>query len=107
LSGEIDEGDTLARFFGLMTKFNKGKDFKVELKKKIEAYFAYRWQYDKLQALDGEDEQALLDQVPEHVKDFLFSQFVFTEFIHTFASFFQIEKGKTMVRHDDHNEKNG
>ena len=64
LNGEIDEGDQLAKFFGLMKRFNKNKDINENLKTRIEQYFVFRWQEDKLQAIDDEGEQGLLDQLP-------------------------------------------
>lgn len=48
MNGDIDDGNNLSKFFGLMKRYNKGKDINVELKKKIEVYFDFRWQEDKL-----------------------------------------------------------
>jgi hypothetical protein len=48
MNSDIDDGDNLSKFFGLIKKYNKGKDIKPELKKKIEAYFEFRWKQDKL-----------------------------------------------------------
>ena len=48
MNSDIDDGDNLSKFFGMMKRFNKGKDLNSELKKKIEDYFAFRWQNDKL-----------------------------------------------------------
>lgn len=53
---DIDDGDNLSRFFGLMKKYNRNKDMKETLKKSIEEYFTFRWQKDRLQALDDEEE---------------------------------------------------
>jgi hypothetical protein len=39
MNGDIDDGDNLSKFFGLMKKYNKGKEFKQEIKKKVEEYF--------------------------------------------------------------------
>ena len=56
MNGDIDDGDNLSKFFGMMKKYNKGKDINDELKKKIELYFSFRWQEDKLQAIDDHEE---------------------------------------------------
>lgn len=48
MNGDIDDGDNLSKFFGLMKKFNKGKDINQDLKERIEAYFSFRWINDKL-----------------------------------------------------------
>ena len=43
VNSELEYGDELARFFGLMKHFNGGVDIEVGLKVKIEDYFDYRW----------------------------------------------------------------
>jgi hypothetical protein len=61
MNGDIDDGDNLSKFFGLMKKFNKGKDIQSGLKERIEAYFSFRWNEDKLQAIDDDEEKEMLD----------------------------------------------
>ena len=48
MNSDIDDGDNLSKFFGLMKKFNKGKEINEDLKKRLEAYFSFRWMEDKL-----------------------------------------------------------
>ena len=48
LNGEIDDGDNLAKFFGLMKRYNKNKHINKDLKERIEKYFEFRWKTDKL-----------------------------------------------------------
>ena len=43
LEADLDEGDELQRFFGLMTYLNEGVPINIELKNNIEAYFDYKW----------------------------------------------------------------
>ena len=64
LNGEIDDGDNLAMFFGMMKKYNKNVPIKQDLKERVEKYFEFRWAEDKLQAIDDEGEKGLLDQLP-------------------------------------------
>ena len=61
MNGDINDDENLSKFFGLMKKFNKGKDINPELKQRIETYFSFRWANDKLQAIDDDEEKALLD----------------------------------------------
>ena len=44
---DLDEGDKLSKFFGLLTKFNAGKPINIELSSRIEQYFEYKWTKDK------------------------------------------------------------
>jgi hypothetical protein len=67
MNDDLDDGDNLAKFFGMMARFNNGKKIDIRVKKKIEAFFEYKWKYDKNQAIDDEDEKAILHQIPYEV----------------------------------------
>jgi hypothetical protein len=43
----LDDGDSLSKFFGVCEKFNYSQPFNLELKRKIEAHFNYKWKSDK------------------------------------------------------------
>ena len=47
LHAEIDEGEELTKFFGILEKFNRNKTVKLDLKRKIEKFFEYKWETDK------------------------------------------------------------
>ena len=93
----LDDFDNLAKFVGLMKKFNKNLPMSQDLKSKIERFFEYKWNYDKNQAIDDEGEKAILDQLPVEVQDKLFTGFLFSEFLDLFQRFFLIEKGVARV----------
>ena len=44
---DLEDGDGLAKFFGVFKSFNGNVDIKLELKRQIEEYFDYRWSMDK------------------------------------------------------------
>jgi hypothetical protein len=48
MKGEIEHDEMLSKFFGLMKRYNKGKDIKYSLKKDIQDYFTFRWSKDRL-----------------------------------------------------------
>lgn len=48
-----EEGDELSRFFGVLMHFNNYDEFNLELKRKIECYFDYRWDQDKYQVINS------------------------------------------------------
>lgn len=54
INADLDEGDELAKFFGLLKKFNNGKSIDEKFKDKLEQYFEFRWKYDKNQSIDDE-----------------------------------------------------
>lgn len=47
VNADLDDGENLAKFFGLLTKFNNGKPIDEKFKQKLEAFFDYRWKFDK------------------------------------------------------------
>jgi len=48
---EINDGDALMKFFGVIKHFNKGFDMDPKQKAKIEEFFNYRWDNDRNIAL--------------------------------------------------------
>lgn len=50
-----------------MKRYNKGKDINIHLKEKIENFMDYKWNHDRLLAIDDADEIAKLKQLPEEV----------------------------------------
>lgn len=67
LNDDLDYGDELSKFFGLIRHFNDNVPINSELKCRIEAHFDYRWANDKNQAIDDEKQRLILDELPEHV----------------------------------------
>ena len=57
----IDYGDDLARFFGLLKKYNNRESIDLTLKRNIEAHFDYKWTMDKNQMLEAAEDQMLFD----------------------------------------------
>ena len=47
ISGDINYGDELSNFFGVLNKFNNCEDIDQDMKERIETYFDYRWTVDK------------------------------------------------------------
>lgn len=61
LNADLDEGDELARFFGLIRRFNDNVPLKLSLKEQIEKHFDYKWINDKNQAIDDQAEKDMLE----------------------------------------------
>lgn len=52
---DYNEGEKLARFFGVLKAFNRGQMIKQDLKEKIEKYFDHRWINNKNYFLSSDD----------------------------------------------------
>ena len=92
LNAELDEGDNLTKFFGLIQYFNDNIPVNLTLKEEIEQHFDYRWRMDRNQAIDDQSEKAMLDQLPDHVQNKLYQSFLFRKFLDVFRDTFKIPK---------------
>ena len=64
---DLEDGDGLAKFFGVLKRYNGGVDIKLELKRQIEEYFDYRWSQDKNQSLNSAIDESIFEQLPDFV----------------------------------------
>ena len=46
---------------GLLRRFNDGKLLNIDIRSKIEKFFAFKWANDKLMAIDEKDELKMLE----------------------------------------------
>lgn len=67
IKADLDDGDELCRFFGLLKRFNGGRGIDPKIQLSIEKFFDYKWSHDKLMAIDDDTETALLQQLPLEV----------------------------------------
>ena len=92
LFADIDEGDKLQKFFGLLRAFNNDIPIKEDIKAKIEAHLAYKWRNDHNSAIDDEDELQMLIELPEQVQDAIYCDFLYDNFLITFKDYFKIPR---------------
>lgn len=84
LFAEIEEGDKLAKFFGIIRSFNNDKAMDPELKLKIEKHLDYKWTHDRNSAIDELEEKKILEELPDAVQDRIYKEFLFDKFLHLF-----------------------
>lgn len=60
-NAEMDDGDNLTRFFGILKEFNGKKPVEDKLKKQIEAHFDYKWKHDRNVAFETELDISLFE----------------------------------------------
>jgi hypothetical protein len=98
MNDDLDDGDNLSKFFGMMTRFNNGKKIDHHIKKKIEEFFEYKWKYCKNQAIDDDDERSILSQIPYEVQNKLYSDFLHKQFLVNFTYFFRFRKSQKKLK---------
>ena len=47
---KLNDGDNLTRFIDCLKKYNGNKEINSKFKKKLERFFDYKWDHDKLLA---------------------------------------------------------
>ena len=112
LNAELDDADNLAKFFGVIKKFNGNveiigdRDERVPLKQRIEEHFIFKWNNDQTQAITTEADKLLLEQLPIEVQNKLFCNFLFHEFLINFTqSYFKIPLSALSGSTDPRNER--
>ena len=101
LSQDLDEGDQLSKFIGLIAHFNEDEPMPLAKKQKIEQFFDFKWKNDLKIAIDDESEKAILDQLPDFVSNRLLTEFLFKDFLETFSETFKIPNCLETKRFND------
>ena len=89
LQAEYEDGERLAIFFGVLTTFNRGEIIKVELKREIEKFFDYKWIKEKNHALQHDDYQNIVMQLPEEIVDEIYTIFLYAPFVKVYSVIFE------------------
>ena len=95
LNKDLDEGDELTKFFQVLKRFNGNKSVNRKFTDKVQAFFEYKWSYDKNLAIDSEEEMKILGQLPDEVQDKLLTNYLYSTFLNTFAGFFRLSRSFT------------
>ena len=61
LNANFDDGNTLAKFFGVLKYYNDGEAINQDFKLRIEAHFDHIWNNDKNIAFTNPADEAILD----------------------------------------------
>ena len=93
LHANFDDGDTLAKFFGVLKHYNGGQPINHSLKLRMESHFDHIWNNDKNLALISPEDEALLNQLPVEIQNRLYTDFLFVDFLNVFTrSYFLVPK---------------
>lgn len=92
MTSDNEEQEKLAKWLGLLARFNKGRPLPKDLVKKIEEYFEYYWSKDKNYALKYDEDRLFLKELPKNIRTNIYKDFLFQDFYYLFKTFFQIPK---------------
>ena len=56
INEDLEDGNGLANFIGMLKNFNKGDPISIKLKEDLEDYFDYRWNNNKNWSIESESD---------------------------------------------------
>jgi Ion channel len=68
VTADNEDNANLTRWFGLLSRFNKGRPLPKEMTFKIEEYFNYYWANDKNYAVKSEEDKRFLSELPKSIR---------------------------------------
>lgn len=87
---DLDQGDDLNKFFGVLTRFNGKEALNPAFKEEIESFFEFKWKNDCNQAFKEDLDLQHYDQLPDHVQQSIYKDFLFQPFLQKFKRTFDI-----------------
>ena len=86
----------LSKWIALLSRFNNGNPLNKELITKIEDFFNYYWENNRLSALSSEADIRFMDELPHSVQGQIFIDYLFTDFLYKYKNYFSptIRDGK-------------
>lgn len=108
----MNDEENLAKFLGLLTKFNEGRPLDPDMVANINDTMSYRWKHNRNNFLLDAADQTLFNQLPNDIKTRIYSDFVFSDFIYKFRRFFSfrismLEAKRTDLERKDDEAKEG
>ena len=91
----FDEEEDLMKFFDTLKNFNHGWPLDNKFKNDLETFFRHKWTYDKNNAFSSKTDKYFLDQLPDYVKNKIFSDYSYYYFLHGFHKWFCFERFDT------------
>ena len=85
---DLNDGYRLAKFFGVLYRFNGKKQIDENLKKRIEDHFDYQWEHNLNIAFATDKDLNIYNQMPEAVQQNLFTDYMFNHFLYNFQKLF-------------------
>ena len=71
-----------------MERFNEEKPLRRQITLQIERYFRYRWEKNRNQAIEGDEDYQIFIQLPPMVQMSIFSDYLYHDFLQHYGCFF-------------------
>ena len=84
----------LSKWIALLSRFNNGNPLKKDLITKIEDFFDYYWENNRLTALSCSSDIRFMDELPYYVQGEIFIDCLFSDFLYKYKSYFYPQRKK-------------
>ena len=91
-----DKPRELFKWITLLSRFNNGKPLTKDLITEIEGFFDYYWKNDRMRALNSEQGERFIHELPSNISETIIIEFLFRDFLFLFKSAFNYRKQKKM-----------
>ena len=78
----------LSKWIALLSRFNNGNPLNKDLITKIEDFFDYYWEHNRLSALSSESDLRFMEELPDVVQSQIFIDYLFTDFLFNYRTYF-------------------
>jgi len=78
----------LSKWIALLSRFNNGNPLNKELITKIEDFFDYYWENNRLSAIRTEADMRFMDELPGYVQEKIFIDYLFNDFLYKYRTYF-------------------
>ena len=84
----------LSKWIALLSRFNNGNPIDKDLISKIEDFFEYSWQYNRLNAVKTETDLRFMDELPLSVQSQIITEYLFSDFLAKYEFYFKPDISK-------------
>lgn len=92
VTADNEDSESLSKWLGLLAHFNKNRPLPKEMTKRFEQYFQYYWQHDKNYAIQSDEDMRFMKELPKHIRQDIYRDFLFKDFLYLFKTHFKLVK---------------
>mmetsp|Transcript_37524 Transcript_37524/g.57481 ORF Transcript_37524/g.57481 Transcript_37524/m.57481 type:complete len:550 (+) Transcript_37524:1340-2989(+) len=82
----------LSKWIALLSRFNNGNPLRKELITRIEDFFNYYWENNRLSAMSSSQDIRFMDELPYYVQGQIFIEYLFNDFLYKYKYYFEAEQ---------------
>ena len=85
----------LSKWISLLSRFNNGNPLNKELITKIEDFFTYYWDNNRMQVLSSESDLRFISELPPSMQSQILIDYLFNDFLYKYKAYFNRNLSKT------------